>query len=51
MTGGERAGKRPGRSPNPGVSEECLKVLEGYDYPGNIRELRNLIERALIESG
>jgi DNA-binding NtrC family response regulator len=38
-------------SPQPGVSEDALKALEAYDYPGNIRELKNLIERALIESG
>ena len=25
--------------------------MERYDYPGNIRELKNLIERSLIESG
>jgi DNA-binding NtrC family response regulator len=26
-------------------------VLSSYDYPGNVRELRNLIERAVILSG
>ena len=26
------------------------KLLE-FDYPGNVRELRNIIERALIDSG
>jgi DNA-binding NtrC family response regulator len=25
-----------------------LPVLEGYDYPGNVRELANIIERAMI---
>jgi DNA-binding NtrC family response regulator len=35
----------------PNVSEDALRVLQSYDYPGNIRELKNLIERALIESG
>jgi transcriptional regulator with GAF, ATPase, and Fis domain len=33
------------------LSAAALQVLQGYDYPGNIRELRNFIERALIESG
>jgi DNA-binding NtrC family response regulator len=36
---------------NPSMSDEALNVLQTHDYPGNIRELRNLIERALIESG
>jgi DNA-binding NtrC family response regulator len=25
--------------------------LQAYDFPGNVRELRNIIERALIECG
>jgi DNA-binding NtrC family response regulator len=37
--------------PRPGIAEEAILALERYDYPGNIRELKNLIERALIESG
>jgi two-component system response regulator HydG len=30
------------------VSEEALEVLGRYSWPGNIRELRNVLERALI---
>lgn len=30
------------------MTPEALKRLEGYDWPGNIRELRNLIERLVI---
>lgn len=31
-----------------GFSEEALKLIEKYDYPGNVRELRNIIERAAL---
>ena len=30
------------------VAKSSLKVLRNYDWPGNIRELRNVIERAVI---
>jgi two-component system nitrogen regulation response regulator NtrX len=30
------------------VSPEAMTVLQHYDWPGNIRELRNLIERLMI---
>jgi transcriptional regulator with PAS, ATPase and Fis domain len=29
------------------VSENALRQLTDYNYPGNVRELRNIIERAL----
>ena len=32
----------------PRYTPDCLKQLESYDWPGNIRELRNLSERMLI---
>jgi transcriptional regulator with PAS, ATPase and Fis domain len=32
------------------ISPEVMKILLEYDYPGNIRELENLIERAVILS-
>jgi len=35
----------------PALSPEVLRALEAYDFPGNVRELRNVIERALLESG
>ena len=31
-----------------GVSPDAMKLLLEYDYPGNIRELENIIERAVI---
>ena len=33
------------------VTAEALDFLKTYDYPGNIRELQNLIERACILAG
>jgi two-component system, NtrC family, nitrogen regulation response regulator NtrX len=32
----------------PAVSDEALAVLQAYDWPGNVRQLRNIIERTLI---
>src|SRR6185295_7875596 len=35
-----------------GLSDQALQRLEAYDWPGNIRELRNVLERAaLLGSG
>ena len=31
-----------------GVSEEALKILMRYDFPGNVRELENFIEYAFV---
>jgi DNA-binding NtrC family response regulator len=33
--------------PVQGITEEAQKALRGYAWPGNIRELRNVIERAV----
>ena len=30
------------------ISPEAMRLLSSYDYPGNIRELRNLLERASL---
>lgn len=34
--------------PMPALSEKALKILLNYDYPGNVRELENILEHALI---
>jgi PAS domain S-box-containing protein len=36
--------------PEPHLTQANLKQLQAYDWPGNIRELQNVIERALIVS-
>jgi PAS domain S-box-containing protein len=41
--------QRMGRRIEP-LSEECKQQLEAYGWPGNIRELQNVIERAVITS-
>ena len=38
------------RVPAPELTLAAIQLLEGYAFPGNIRELKNVIERALIES-
>ena len=31
----------------PGLGDDALHALKGYDYPGNVRELENILERAM----
>ncbi|MEM6533084.1 MAG: sigma-54 dependent transcriptional regulator [Myxococcota bacterium] len=31
-----------------GISDDAMRALAGHDWPGNIRELENVIERALL---
>ncbi|MBD2773044.1 sigma 54-interacting transcriptional regulator [Iningainema tapete] len=35
----------------PKVTAEALRRLQSYDFPGNIRELQNLVERAIVQAG
>ncbi|MBK9321472.1 MAG: sigma-54-dependent Fis family transcriptional regulator [Bdellovibrionaceae bacterium] len=34
-----------------GISAEAMEILKKYDYPGNVRELENLIERTVALEG
>jgi DNA-binding NtrC family response regulator len=45
----EDKGKRLGRQ-IPELSPEAWHALLEHDYPGNVRELENIIERAIIEA-
>jgi len=45
----EKASKRLGRSIEQ-IPESIVAKLKSYDWPGNIRELENVIERAVINS-
>ena len=35
-------------TPNPRVLRETMERLRGYDWPGNVREVQNVIERAVL---
>jgi len=37
--------------PIPSLSSDAIEILASYAFPGNVRELKNIIERAIIESG
>jgi two-component system nitrogen regulation response regulator NtrX len=36
------------RVPTPQVSPEAFAALQAYDWPGNVRQLRNIVERTII---
>ncbi len=46
----ERAANARGEKP-PAITSQAAAALEAHDYPGNVRELKNLVERALVFSG
>lgn len=43
----EQVCRRMGRQPEP-LPREVAEALRSWDFPGNVRELKNVIERALI---
>jgi two-component system response regulator PilR (NtrC family) len=45
----ERLARRAG-TPSPVLAPEALEQLMAYDFPGNVRELENILERALALS-
>jgi len=36
------------RVPTPAISEDAIAALQAYNWPGNVRQLRNVIERTII---
>ena len=42
----ERLARQNG-TPAPAISEEAMLQLRRYDFPGNVRELENILERAM----
>ena len=36
------------RVPTPEVASDAMVALQSYDWPGNVRQLRNVVERTLI---
>ncbi|MDX1580160.1 MAG: sigma-54 dependent transcriptional regulator [Alphaproteobacteria bacterium] len=43
----DRLATAHGLSPQP-VSEDVIAALQAYEWPGNVRQLRNMVERMLI---
>jgi two-component system response regulator PilR (NtrC family) len=47
----ERIGRDAGVSPPPRLTRDALVHLQRYPFPGNVRELENLLHRAVALSG
>jgi two-component system, NtrC family, response regulator AtoC len=45
------AARRMGIATPPAIAEDCFAPLTGYHWTGNLRELRNTVERAIVLSG
>jgi DNA-binding NtrC family response regulator len=48
--GGKKGRMEEGKEETPRFSQEALEALMNYPFPGNVRELKNIIEHALILS-
>jgi two-component system nitrogen regulation response regulator NtrX len=36
------------RVPTPEIASDAMVALQSYDWPGNVRQLRNVVERTII---
>jgi two-component system nitrogen regulation response regulator NtrX len=36
------------RAPMPAISDDAMAALQAHDWPGNVRQLRNVVERTII---
>jgi DNA-binding NtrC family response regulator len=43
-----RIHSRSMRKPLTGIDEDAMRLLKDYDYPGNVRELENIIQSAIV---
>jgi sigma-54 specific flagellar transcriptional regulator A len=44
----EKKNSKSGSSAHPVFDNKALEALQNYDWPGNIREVRNIVERAIV---
>ena len=44
----QKKSSKNGSNTRPNFEESALNALQNYDWPGNIREVRNIVERAMV---